>query len=53
MIDHTNQLDEKTATNNRSIHDVDDRATAGIKQAQGLPIAPPECTERHEGRGRC
>jgi OmpA-OmpF porin, OOP family len=35
LIDHTNQLDEKTAANNRSLHDVDDRAQAGIKQAQG------------------
>jgi outer membrane protein OmpA-like peptidoglycan-associated protein len=35
LIDHTNQLEEKTATNNRSLHDVDDRAQAGIKQAQG------------------
>ena len=35
IVDHTNQLEEKTADNNRSLHDVDDRATAGIKQAQG------------------
>jgi outer membrane protein OmpA-like peptidoglycan-associated protein len=35
LIDHTNQLDEKTATNNRNLRDVDDRAQAGIKQAQG------------------
>ena len=35
LIDHTNQLDEKTAANNRNLHDVDDRAQAGIKQAQG------------------
>jgi outer membrane protein OmpA-like peptidoglycan-associated protein len=35
LADHTNQLDEKTATNNRQIHDVDDRAQSGIKQAQG------------------
>jgi OOP family OmpA-OmpF porin len=35
LIDHTNQLDERTAQNNRSLHDVDDRAQAGIKQAQG------------------
>jgi OOP family OmpA-OmpF porin len=35
LVDHTNQLDEKTADNNRKIHDVDDRAQAGIKQAQG------------------
>jgi outer membrane protein OmpA-like peptidoglycan-associated protein len=34
IIDHTNQLDQKTAENNRNLHDVDDRATAGIKQAQ-------------------
>lgn len=35
LIEHTNQLDEKTSANNRQIHDVDDRAQAGIKQAQG------------------
>lgn len=35
IVDHTNQLDQKTAENNRNLHDVDDRATAGIKQVQG------------------
>lgn len=35
LVEHANQLDEKTAANNRQIHDVDDRAQAGIKQAQG------------------
>jgi outer membrane protein OmpA-like peptidoglycan-associated protein len=35
LVDHTNQLDEKTAANNRNLHDVDDRAQAGVKQAQG------------------
>ena len=35
LIDHTGQLDQKTADNNRSIHDVDDRAQAGITKAQG------------------
>ena len=35
LVDHTNQLDDKTAENNRNIHDVDQRAQAGIKQAQG------------------
>jgi outer membrane protein OmpA-like peptidoglycan-associated protein len=35
IIDHTNQLEDKTAANNRQLHDVDDRATAGVKQAQG------------------
>jgi OmpA-OmpF porin, OOP family len=34
LIDHTGQLDQKTADNNRAIHDVDDRATAGITKAQ-------------------
>ncbi len=35
LVDHTNQLDQKTAENNRNLRDVDDRAMAGIKQAQG------------------
>ncbi|MDR3726017.1 MAG: OmpA family protein [Terracidiphilus sp.] len=34
LIEHTNQLDEKTSANNRQIHDVDDRSQTGIKQAQ-------------------
>jgi len=34
LIDHTGQLDQKTADNNRQIHDVDDRAQAGINKAQ-------------------
>jgi OmpA-OmpF porin, OOP family len=35
LIDHTDQLDQKTAENNRQIHDVNDRAQAGITKAQG------------------
>ena len=35
LVDHTNQLEDKTAANGRAIHDTDDRAQAGIKQAQG------------------
>ena len=35
LVDHTNQLEGKTAENNRNIHDVDQRAQAGIGQAQG------------------
>ncbi|KAA6464557.1 OmpA family protein [Acidobacteria bacterium AB60] len=35
LIDHTNSLEDKTADNNRNIHDVDQRAQSGIKQAQG------------------
>ena len=34
LIDHTDQLDQKSAANNRAIHDVDDRAQAGISKAQ-------------------
>jgi outer membrane protein OmpA-like peptidoglycan-associated protein len=35
LVEHTDQLDAKTAANNRQIRDVDDRAQAGVKQAQG------------------
>jgi OmpA-OmpF porin, OOP family len=34
IIDHTDQLDQKTADNNRQIQDVNDRAQAGISKAQ-------------------
>lgn len=34
LVTHTGELDQKTAENNRDIHDVDQRAQAGIKQAQ-------------------
>jgi outer membrane protein OmpA-like peptidoglycan-associated protein len=39
LIEHTNQLEDKTAANNRAIHDVDERAAAGIKQVQGAADA--------------
>ena len=35
LIDHSDQLDQKSAQNNRAIHDVDERAQAGISKAQG------------------
>jgi len=35
LIEHTGQLEDKTAANNRMIHEVDERAQAGIKQVQG------------------
>jgi len=35
LIDQTNQLNDKTAANNRAIKDTDDRAQAGITKAQG------------------
>jgi outer membrane protein OmpA-like peptidoglycan-associated protein len=34
-VTHSDELDRKTAENNRSIQDVDSRATAGITKAQG------------------
>ena len=39
LVDRTNQLDSRTAENNRQIRDVDDRAQAGIRQAQGAADA--------------
>ena len=39
LVDRTNQLDSKTAANNRQIHDVGDRAQSGIRQAQGAADA--------------
>ncbi len=35
IIDSTNKLEDKTADNNRRIHDVDERAQAGVRGAQG------------------
>ena len=35
LVTHSDELDRKTAENNRSIQDVDSRATAGITHAQG------------------
>jgi OmpA-OmpF porin, OOP family len=34
LVDQTNNLEDKTAQNNRDIHDVDARATSGIQNAQ-------------------
>ena len=34
IIQHTNELDDATAQNNRNLHDVDQRAQSGIQQAQ-------------------
>jgi OOP family OmpA-OmpF porin len=35
LIDQTNELNDKTAANNRAIHETDERATSGITKAQG------------------
>jgi OmpA-OmpF porin, OOP family len=34
IIQHTNELDDATAKNNRDLHDVDQRAQTGIQEAQ-------------------
>lgn len=34
LIQHTNELDDQTATNNRNLKDLDERTTAGINKAQ-------------------
>ena len=39
LVEHTDQLEAKASTNNKQIHDVDDRAQTGIKQAQGAADA--------------
>jgi outer membrane protein OmpA-like peptidoglycan-associated protein len=39
IIDETNQLNDKTAANNRAIKDTDERAQAGITKAQGAADA--------------
>ena len=35
LVDKTNSLEDKSAENNRNLHDVDQRAQSGIQQAQG------------------
>jgi outer membrane protein OmpA-like peptidoglycan-associated protein len=39
LIEQEGQLNDKTAANNRAIHDTDERATAGITKAQGAADA--------------
>jgi OmpA-OmpF porin, OOP family len=39
LAEQTTELEDKTATNNRQIHDVDSRAQAGIQTAQGAADA--------------
>ena len=49
LVEHTDQLDAKTASNNREIRDVDDRAQAGVKQAQG---AAASATQNAQGASK-
>ncbi|HEX4319799.1 MAG TPA: OmpA family protein [Acidobacteriaceae bacterium] len=46
LVDQTNQLNDKTAANNRAIRDTDDRAQAGITKAQG---AADSATQNAQG----
>ncbi|WP_263357470.1 OmpA family protein [Acidicapsa ligni] len=46
IIDQTNQLNDKTAQNNRDIKSTDERATAGIAKAQG---AADSATQNAQG----
>jgi len=39
LVEHSDELDKKTADNNRSIQDVDQKAMAGISHAQGAADA--------------
>jgi OOP family OmpA-OmpF porin len=39
LVEHTGQLEDKTAANNNAIRDVDDRALAGVNRAQGAADA--------------
>jgi len=46
LVDQTNELNDKTATNNRNIHDTDERAQAGITKVQG---AADSATQNAQG----
>jgi outer membrane protein OmpA-like peptidoglycan-associated protein len=49
LVEHTDQLDAKTAANNNQIKDVDSRAQAGITQAQG---AADTATQNAQSAGK-
>jgi outer membrane protein OmpA-like peptidoglycan-associated protein len=45
LVEHTDQLEGQTAENNRRIRSTDDRAQAGIRQAQGTAEAAGQSAE--------
>jgi outer membrane protein OmpA-like peptidoglycan-associated protein len=45
LVEHTDQLEGKTAENNRQIRSTDERAQAGIRQAQGTAEAAGQSAE--------
>ncbi len=49
LVEHTDQLDQKTSANNQQIHDVDSRAQAGITRVQG---AADTATQNAEGANK-
>ena len=49
LVEHTDQLDQKTSANNQQIHDVDSRAQAGITRVQG---AADTATQNAQGASK-
>jgi OmpA-OmpF porin, OOP family len=49
LVQHTDELDSKTAANNQQLHEVDSRAQAGITQAQG---AADTATQNAQGASK-
>ena len=52
LVEHTDQLDQKTAANNRQIHDVDDRAQAGISRRRARRTRPTRMRRARPRRQR-
>jgi outer membrane protein OmpA-like peptidoglycan-associated protein len=49
LVEHTDQLDQKTSANNQQLRDVDSRAQAGITRAQG---AADTATQNAQGASK-
>jgi OOP family OmpA-OmpF porin len=49
LVEHTDQLDQKSSANNQQIHDVDSRAQSGITSAQG---AADTATQNAQGASK-
>src|ERR1700751_4648518 len=45
LIQHTNELDDQTATNNRNLQGMGDRTTQGIPKAQSSADAAPQAAQ--------
>ncbi len=53
LIQHTNELDDQTATNNRNLKNLDEKTTAGIGKAQSSADSCPAERAAGEHRRRC